>query len=146
MARDIASTYLLYKTRQRQRMKRVQRRDRSSSAVPVQGSQNLIRLSLLPDTRRRIVECHSTHLISHLWWVRIRSSPGRPSAKDQTRAVESSPAVANMVSSGGTLSSRMASRCVGYAVTSFMLGCKYSMIPDRTADTMYASAWLEVSV
>ncbi len=31
-------------------------------------------------------------------------------------------------------------------MTSFMLGLKCSMIPDRTADATYASAWLEVSV
>ena len=137
------STYLLCKTRQR--MKRVQHRERGSSA----GIPELDQIFLLPDTRRRIVTCHSTHLTSHPWRVRIRSSPSRPSAKDQTRAVESSLAslaVANLVPSGGALSPRMASRCVGHAVTSFMSGRKCLMIPDRTADATYASAWLDVSV
>lgn len=34
------------------------------STVPVRGSQNLIWLSLLPDTSRPLVGCHSTHLTS----------------------------------------------------------------------------------
>ena len=35
------------------------------SEVPVRGSQNLIWLSLLPETRSPLVGCHSTHLTSH---------------------------------------------------------------------------------
>jgi hypothetical protein len=34
------------------------------STVPVRGSQNLIWLSLLPDTRRPLVGCHCTHFTS----------------------------------------------------------------------------------
>lgn len=38
---------------------------RVDSTVPVRGSQNLIMLSLLPETSRPFVLCHSTHLTSH---------------------------------------------------------------------------------
>ena len=67
------------------------------SAVPVRGSQNFMRLSLLLDTSKPMVGCHSTHLTSHPCPVRMRSS--RLSAKDQTRTVESSLAVAKRSSS-----------------------------------------------
>jgi len=35
--------------------------------VPVRGSQNFIMLSLLPETKRPFVGCHSTHFTSHPW-------------------------------------------------------------------------------
>lgn len=108
------------------------------SPVPVRGSQNLMRLSLLPDTSRPMVGCHSTHLTSHPCPVRMRSS--RLSAKDQTRTVESSLAVAKRASSGEKLSPRTASRCAGHAVRLFMLGWKYLTMPDWSADAMYVPA------
>lgn len=41
------------------------------STVPVRGSQNLMRLSLLPDTSSPFVGCHSTHLTSQPWPIDI---------------------------------------------------------------------------
>jgi hypothetical protein len=60
------------------------------TVVPVPGSQNVIRLFLLPGqhTSRSIIGCHSIYLMSHRLPVRIRSS--RHSMKDQTCEVESS--------------------------------------------------------
>ena len=113
---------------------RIRDTDSVVSAVPVRGSQNLIRLSLLPDTSRPIVGCYWTHLTSHPWPVRMRSS--RLSAKDQTRTAESSLAVANRSSSGEKLSPRTASRRAGHAVRLVMLGWKYLTIPDWSADAM----------
>lgn len=104
------------------------------SEVPVRGSQNLMRLSLLPDTSRPIVGCHSTHLTSHPCPVSTRSS--RLSANDHTRTVESSLAVANRASSGEKLSPRTASRCAGHAVRLFMFGWKYLTMPVWSADAM----------
>jgi hypothetical protein len=73
----------------------VQRRDRSFFSCGDRGTKTS---SSLPVTSRPIAGCHSTHLTSHPWSARIRSS--LLSAKDdQTRTVESSPAVAKRSSS-----------------------------------------------
>ena len=45
--------------------KRKGRTHKVVSTLEVRGSQNLMRLSLLPDTRRPFVGCHLTHLTSH---------------------------------------------------------------------------------
>jgi hypothetical protein len=104
---NIVSACLRCKTGQR--MKRIQRCERGSNA----GSQNLIRLSSLADTRRPIITCHSTRLTSHPWRIRILSS--RPFAIYRPRC--------------GIV----------------YVGLEILDNPDRTADAMYASAWVDVS-
>lgn len=112
--------------------------------VPVRGSQNLMRLSLLPDTRRPFVGCHSTHFTSQPWPMHyveyikmrrngerlpVRTLSPRLSSKDHMRTVESSLAVANRPSSGLKLKPLIDSRCPFHAVKLFMLGWKYFIIP-----------------
>lgn len=113
------------------------------STVPVRGSQNLMRLSLLPDTRRPFVGCHSTHFTSQPWptyycqYMKIHKRERLPvstlsprlSSKDHMRTVESSLAVANRPSSGLKLKPLIASRCPFHAVKLFMLGWKYFIMP-----------------
>lgn len=120
--------------------------------LPVRGSQNLIMLSLLPETRRPLVLCHSTHLTSQpcpMKTMRFTSHHIGPHAPVRTRSsllssndhilmVESSLAVANRPSSGLKLSPLIASRCPCHAVRLFMFGWKYLMTPLWSAEPKYS--------
>lgn len=121
------------------------------STLHVRGSQNFIMLSLLPDTRRPLVGCHSTHFTSHPCPMSIPHIKGAPTTKgyhhppvktfssllssnDQILIVASSLAVANILSSGLKLIPLIASLCPCQAVKLFILGWKYLITPDWSAD------------
>ena len=128
---------------------------RVDRTVPVRGSQNLIMLSLLPETSNPFVGCHSTHLTSQPWPRIERANVSAPvleyiwvdkpvstlssllSSNDQIRTVESSLAVANLPSSGLKLSPRIASLWPCHAVRLFILGWKYLITPLWSADARY---------
>jgi len=131
------------------------------NTVPVRGSQNLIWLSLLPDTSKPFVGCHSTHLTSqpcpklHMSRRKFpflaRNLPVNTlstllSANDHIHTLESSLAVAKRLSSGLKLIPRIASReedpCHEFKL--FMLGSKYLIIPVLSADARYAPEWVKV--
>lgn len=72
--------------------------------------------------------------------VNTRSS--RCSSKAHIRTVESSLAVANLLSSGLKLNARMASRWPFQAVRLFMLGWKYLITPLWSAEAKNAPEWV----
>jgi len=105
--------------------------------VPVRGSQNLIKLSLEPETRRPFVGCHSTHRTSQPWPARkvntkfeittnydlpVSTRSSRLSSNAHSFSVESSLAVTNLESFGLKLRPRTASECACQALTLFILG------------------------
>jgi hypothetical protein len=124
---------------------------------PVLGSQNFIMLSLLPETNKPFVGCHSTHFTSHPWPVKrsahqknvrnqlplpVNTRSSRCSSNAHIRTVESSLAVANLLSSGLKLNARMASRWPFQAVRLFMLGWKYLITPLWSAEAKNAPEWV----
>jgi len=109
--------------------------------VPVPGSQNVIGLSLLPNTSRAIVGYHSIYSMSHRLPVRIRSSRHYERPNSRVRVVTDWEIVRRPAKS----CPRTASRCTDHAVRLFMLGWKYLMTPDWSAGAMYGRAGITIS-
>lgn len=105
-------------------------------SVPVLGSQNLIKLFLLPDTSRLLVGCHFTHLTSYPCPVMDFSSSLL--SKSQIFTLPSSLPVTKRISSGANEMSLMGSVWPLNRVTLFMFGWKYLMIPPLSHDTSHA--------
>lgn len=80
--------------------------------------------------------------------VPVRTLSTLLSWNDQMRTLESSLAVANLLSSGLKLIPRMASRELEpcHAFKLFILGSKYLMMPLLSAEARYAPEWVKARV